>query len=117
MAGLYLYVCPAVTYPNYNNRYNPVLIFSWEFVTNLDYEWSVIWGHRPFRWTTCVSINALFLLSLGPDAELVHPFWQIYIITRIFTLVAIILTLMGMDDTARYDCEVRMFHIRCFMRL
>ena len=119
MAGLYLYVCPGrstlITYPNNNDRYNPVHISSWEFVTNLDYEWSVIRGHRPFRWTICVSIKVLFLLSLGPGAKLVYPIWQIYIITRIFTLIAIILTLMGMDDTARYDCEVRMFLIRCFI--
>ena len=61
-----------------NNRYNPVLNFSWEFVTNLDYEWSVIRGHHPFRWTTCVSINALFLLSVGSDAELLSRLADLY---------------------------------------
>ena len=40
----------------FNN--NPVLITSWEFVTTLDYEWSVIRRHRPFRWTIWVRINA-----------------------------------------------------------
>src|SRR5258708_32743469 len=27
---------------------------SWEFVTTLDYEWNVIRGHRPYRWTIWV---------------------------------------------------------------
>ncbi|KAI0278276.1 hypothetical protein BGY98DRAFT_1096840 [Russula aff. rugulosa BPL654] len=65
-------------------------LYFWEFVTTLDYEWSVIRGHRPFRWTM----------------------W-IYSTTRIFTLIAVILTLVGLD-TLRYNCEVRMFHI-CFI--
>jgi hypothetical protein len=42
---------------------NSVLISSWELVTTLDYEWSVIRGHRPFGWTIWVRINALFLLG------------------------------------------------------
>ena len=40
--------------------------------------------------------------------------WQIYSTTRIFTLVAVILTLVGVDDTARYNCEVRLIHT-CFI--
>ena len=48
---------------NNTNNNNPVLIFSWEFVITLDYEWSVIRGHRPFRWTIWVRINILFLLG------------------------------------------------------
>ena len=28
--------------------------FSWEFFTTLDYEWSVIRGHRPYRWSIWV---------------------------------------------------------------
>jgi hypothetical protein len=27
---------------------------SWEFFTTLDYEWDVIRGHRPYRWTIWV---------------------------------------------------------------
>ena len=27
---------------------------SWEFLITLDYEWSVIRGHRPYRWTIWV---------------------------------------------------------------
>jgi hypothetical protein len=48
---------------NISNNNNLVLISSWEFVTTLDYEWSVIRGHRPFRWTMWVRINTLFLLG------------------------------------------------------
>ncbi len=29
---------------------------SWEFFTTLDYEWDVIQGHRPYRWTIWVCI-------------------------------------------------------------
>jgi hypothetical protein len=29
-------------------------IFIWEFITNLDYEWDVIRGNRPYRWTIWV---------------------------------------------------------------
>ena len=44
-------------------------IFSWEFVTTLDYEWSAFRRHRPFRWTMWVGSNALFLLGFHPGAE------------------------------------------------
>ena len=71
VAGLYLYVCPAgrstlIKYPNDNNL---VLVSSWEFVTTLDYEWSVIRKHRPFRWTIWVGISALFLLGFVAQAR------------------------------------------------
>jgi len=59
-------------------------LYFWEFVTTLDYEWNVIRGRRPYRWTIWV-----------------------YTITRISTLIDIILALVNMDTTpARYDCEV-----------
>ncbi|KAF8504745.1 hypothetical protein F5888DRAFT_1886812 [Russula emetica] len=58
-------------------------LYFWEFVTTLDFEWSVIRGHRPFRWTI----------------------W-IYSTTRIFTLISVILALVGVDVTGRYNCEV-----------
>jgi hypothetical protein len=50
----------------------------------------------------------------GPGAGLVYPVWQIYSTTRIFTLIAVILTLVDIDDTARYNCEVRVIRI-CFI--
>ena len=43
---------------------NPVLISSWEFVTTLDYEWSIIRRHRPFRWTIWVRINEFLVRVL-----------------------------------------------------
>ncbi|KAI0282830.1 hypothetical protein BGY98DRAFT_62818 [Russula aff. rugulosa BPL654] len=58
-------------------------LYFWEFVTTLDYEWSVIRRHRPYRWTI----------------------W-IYSTTRISVLVAVPLTLVGLNVTARYNCEV-----------
>lgn len=33
---------------------------SWEFVTTLDYEWDVIRGRRPYRWTIWVSSPGRF---------------------------------------------------------
>ncbi|KAF8504759.1 hypothetical protein F5888DRAFT_781973 [Russula emetica] len=58
-------------------------LYFWEFVTTLDFEWSVIQRHRPFRWTI----------------------W-IYTTTRISTLIAVILFLVGVNVTGRYNCEV-----------
>jgi hypothetical protein len=59
--GWTLLVCPpaARLSQQTNNNNNSVLISSWEFVTTLDYEWSVIRRHRPFRWTIWVRINSL----------------------------------------------------------
>jgi hypothetical protein len=53
---------------------NPVLISSWEFVTTLDYEWSVIRGHRPYRWTIWVRINALPLFSFFARVRALESF-------------------------------------------
>jgi hypothetical protein len=47
-------------------------------------------------------------------ARLVYPVWQIYSTTRISTLIAVILTLVNLNYTGRYNCEVRMFYI-CFI--
>jgi hypothetical protein len=33
---------------------NLTFISSWEFFTTLDYEWSIIRGRRPYRWTIWV---------------------------------------------------------------
>ena len=97
----------------YLNNNNPVLVSSWEFVTTLEYEWSVIRRHRTFRWTIFVSV---FLLNFCcPGAGLIYSVWQIYSTTRIFTLIAVILSLVGFDVTAaRFNCEARMFHV-CFI--
>src|SRR6266566_7530518 len=65
---------------NISNNNNLVLMSSWEFVTTLDYEWSVIRRHRPYRWSIWVRSDALFVLSciarrwtnLSPLADLLH---------------------------------------------
>jgi hypothetical protein len=63
VAGLYLYVfLPLVPFAHVAYRIIRRFISSWEFVTTLDYEWSVFRRHRPFRWTIWVGSNARFLL-------------------------------------------------------
>ena len=54
------------------------------------------------------------LCCLGPCAGLLYPIWQIYSTTRIFTVIAVTQILVGLDVTARYNCEVCMFDI-CFI--
>ncbi|KAI0287056.1 hypothetical protein BC826DRAFT_1189261 [Russula brevipes] len=51
--------------------------FQWEFLTTLSYEWSVIRGHRPYRW----------------------PIW-IYSLTRIFALLTVIVDIVMVDTVA-----------------
>ncbi|KAN0129164.1 hypothetical protein V8E53_013035 [Lactarius tabidus] len=58
-------------------------IFIWEFFVNLDYELSFIQGHRPYRWTI----------------------W-IYSITRVSTLIAVILNMLGFDSSSPINCQV-----------
>ncbi|KAH9995921.1 hypothetical protein BJV74DRAFT_300582 [Russula compacta] len=58
-------------------------LYVWEFVTTFDYEWAVIRGTRPYRWTI----------------------W-IYSFTRVSTLLAVILSLVGFNDLAPFNCEV-----------
>ncbi|KAH9969980.1 hypothetical protein BGW80DRAFT_1562420 [Lactifluus volemus] len=56
-------------------------IFLWEFFTTLDFEWSVIRGSRPYRWTI----------------------W-IYSLTRIATLIAVILDIVELDIYTPINC-------------
>ncbi|KAI0003774.1 hypothetical protein BJV74DRAFT_811649 [Russula compacta] len=60
-------------------------LYIWEFFTTLDYEWSVIRGHRPYRWS----------------------FW-IYSATRAATLMAEIISIVDLDviSLSRYNCQV-----------
>ncbi|KAF8487453.1 hypothetical protein DFH94DRAFT_27877 [Russula ochroleuca] len=58
-------------------------IYIWEFVSNLDYEWDVIRGHRPHKWTI----------------------W-IYSASRWTTLMAVILNIVGFDTTTKINCQV-----------
>ncbi|KAH9956523.1 hypothetical protein BC827DRAFT_1270889 [Russula dissimulans] len=58
-------------------------LYMWEFVTTLDYEWSIIRGHRPYSRTI----------------------W-IYSLTRMAALMGVILSLVGGDVTTPYNCEI-----------
>ena len=40
---------------------------SWEFFTTLDYEWNVIRGRLPYRWTIWVRSGVPFLFPLRGD--------------------------------------------------
>jgi hypothetical protein len=57
-------------------------LLSWEFFTTLDFEWSIIRGNRPYRWTIWVRADGVSLkfpqtpradlspsLDLFPDAD------------------------------------------------
>jgi len=66
-------------------------IFIWEFFTTLGFEWDVIRGHRPYRWTILV-----------------------YSITRVATLLSIVLNIVGSDSTTRLYCQVWMTFIAFF---
>ncbi|KAH9962350.1 hypothetical protein BC827DRAFT_213863 [Russula dissimulans] len=55
---------------------------AWEFVSYLDYEWSVIQGHRPYRWTI----------------------W-IYTADRLATLMAVIIYLVTLTITTPINCK------------
>ncbi|KAF8259720.1 hypothetical protein EI94DRAFT_1750784 [Lactarius quietus] len=58
-------------------------IFIWEFFVTLDYELSVIRGHRPYRWTIWV-----------------------YSLTRVSTLIAVVLNMLGFDSTDPINCQL-----------
>jgi len=58
-------------------------VYLWEFLTNLDYEFSIIRGHRPYRWTIWV-----------------------YSVARWAALAAVILNLMYLTTTTPIDCQV-----------
>jgi len=58
-------------------------LYIWEFVTSLDYEWSVIQRRRPYRWTI----------------------W-IYSITRIATLMAVVINLVALNVSTPPNCQV-----------
>jgi len=57
-------------------------LYIWEFVTTLDYEWRVIQGHQPYRWTI----------------------W-IYSFTRLSTLAAVIGNITSLNITGQTNCQ------------
>ena len=56
--GIYMCVGLLVTtFANEVSRTQVIFIFqprSWEYFTTLDYEWSVLRGRQPYRWTIWV---------------------------------------------------------------
>jgi len=58
-------------------------LYVWEFITHLDYEWSVVQGHRPYRWTI----------------------W-IYSADRLATIIAVIIYLVTLVITTPINCKV-----------
>ncbi|KAH9954853.1 hypothetical protein BC827DRAFT_921768 [Russula dissimulans] len=58
-------------------------LYIWEFFTTLDYEWSVIRRHRPYRWTI----------------------W-LYSLTRVATLVSAIIVIVGFDTSRPINCQL-----------
>ncbi|KAN0118818.1 hypothetical protein V8E52_004929 [Russula decolorans] len=59
-------------------------IYIWEFFTTLHYEWDVIRGRSPYRWTIWV-----------------------YSLTRIACLTAIILNMLDFDNTMKVNCQAQ----------
>ncbi|KAH9990101.1 hypothetical protein BJV77DRAFT_1125488 [Russula vinacea] len=58
-------------------------IFIWEFITNLDYEWDVILGHRPYY----------------------GRYGFVYSLARVSTLLAVILNMVNFDTTTPINCQ------------
>ncbi|KAI0294341.1 hypothetical protein BC826DRAFT_340283 [Russula brevipes] len=58
-------------------------LYLWEFLTTLDYEWAVIRGRRPYRWTI----------------------W-IYSLSRVAGLTSVTLNLISMDVTTPLNCQL-----------
>ncbi|KAI0287062.1 hypothetical protein BC826DRAFT_1047314 [Russula brevipes] len=51
------------------------LISSWEFLTTLSYEWSVIRGHRPYRWPIWIySLTRIHVDTVATDIVGCHVF-------------------------------------------
>ena len=87
---------------------------SWEFFTTLGYEWDVIRGRRPYRWTilVCGLLSGSIVAYTLTDLHL--P--QIYSITRVATLLSIVLNMVGFDSTEPIYCQVSpLFNVPAFI--
>jgi hypothetical protein len=105
VAGLYVYgltfscTCHAIQ----------LHIYRWEFVTTLDYEWKVIRGRIPYRWTIWVRSGQRFALASSHmenflvDSAFIR---QIYSLTRVAGLLGVLLSLVGADVMAPINCQV-----------
>ena len=83
-------------------------ISSWEFVTNLGFEWSIIRGRRPYRWTIWVCHDKPFFLSWCPVwvVKELKFFRQIYALTRLSALMTVIINLILLNNTTIISCQV-----------
>jgi hypothetical protein len=63
--------CSLIAYTMINRRFT----YSWEFITNLDYEWDIIRGHRTHSWTIWVCSDTRIFGSFCPawNARLIRP--------------------------------------------
>ena len=83
-----------------------------EFVTTLDYEWNVIRGHQPYRWTIWVRDDGgLTLYSPGLNLSL----RKIYSVSRLSGLAVIILTLVSFNTTSEINCQVSAVFYTCLI--
>jgi hypothetical protein len=98
----------------YVTTQSPPSVSSWEFFTTLGYEWDVIRGRRPYRWTiwVCSVLSGFVFAQRIID---LYPL-QIYSITRVATLLSVILNMVRFDTTAPiYYCQVSpLFNVRVF---
>jgi hypothetical protein len=80
---------------------------SWEFFTTLGYELDVIRGRRPYQWTILVcGLLSGFVIAHIIKRIVDLYLLQIYSITRVATLLSIILNMFGFDSTAPIYCQV-----------
>jgi hypothetical protein len=87
---------------------NPIFLFSWEFFTTLDYEWRVIRGNLPHRWTIWVrnDKHLIWVSSATQEHRADLLIQQIYLFARVAGLVSVILTTVGLDCRAHINCQV-----------
>src|SRR5260221_12567741 len=87
----------------------------WEFFTTLGFEWRVIRGRQPYRWTIWVCSHGGFFSEQGtlvfrvPACEPRTDFipGQIYFLTRLTTLMTVIINLVTLNLTTKTNCQVR----------
>ena len=77
---------------------------SWEFISNLDYEYSVITGKRKFTWTFPA---CLFSFNLDHRIRRLTGRLQLYVGCRWCPLFAIISQILGFDTSNKINCHVR----------
>jgi hypothetical protein len=76
----------------------------WEYLTTLDFELDVIQRRRPYRWTIWVGNDRRHSrLTLTTWVE--FPVRQIYSLTRVSTLMAVILSFVSLDTTTPLNCQ------------